>query len=52
MIAAKIVEFLKALSGMSRVKVAFYDNGQERVTSQVRPEASAFFLARTSGRFQ
>jgi len=27
MIAVKIVEFLEALSAMSRVKVAFYDNG-------------------------
>jgi hypothetical protein len=37
MIAVKIVEFLEALSAMSRVKVAFYDNGQVRVMSQYAP---------------
>jgi hypothetical protein len=37
MIAAKMVEFLEELSAMSHVKVASYDNGQVRVTSQYTP---------------
>ena len=43
MFAAKTAEFGKALSAVLGIKVAFYDNGQVRITSQYNLGAAFVF---------